>query len=384
MRPQPALSAAPPNSASTPALVILFSCAADRHPRGHERLTQEALAKRLAGMMGSEYGGEFDPSIRYQAPLYYVPSDTLASFEMAQQLGIGGERDLFGGVVPFPFVATKTITHPLVSISAAAPHGWSRDFSQMTQEVVLPGYSAFTLDDARTAGLRLLEQGAVRLKKPSGAGGVGQTVANNADELEQQLTSLDAGELLHDGLVCELNLTEVETFSVGHVRVGEMLATYYGNQRLTTNNHGARVYGGSDLVVVRGDFNALLAHDLPPAISLAISQARTYHAAAMTAYPGMFASRCNYDIARGLDRDGRIRCGVLEQSWRIGGATGAEIAALEAFHAAPSLNVAHASTTEIYGAHADVPDHATIFFQGIDPKAGALLKYSTLQVYADT
>ena len=38
---------------------------------------------------------------------YVVPDVTIASLEAARALGIRGEEDLFGGVVPFPFVAKR-------------------------------------------------------------------------------------------------------------------------------------------------------------------------------------------------------------------------------------------------------------------------------------
>ena len=44
-----------------------------------------------------------------------------------------------------------------------------------------------------------------------------------------------------------------------------------------------------------------------------------------------FASRRNYDVVAGLDARGQRRCGVLEQSWRVGGASPAELVALAAF-----------------------------------------------------
>jgi len=71
----------------------------------------------------------------------------------------------------------------------------------------------------------------------------------------------------------------------------------------------------------------------------------------------MILSRRNYDIAQGFDARGQLRSGVLEQSWRVSGATGAEIAALEAFRAEPTLQAVRASTFEIYG-DADPPPHA--------------------------
>ena len=173
--------------------------------------------------------------------------------------------------------------------------------------------------------------GPVRIKQVLATGGHGQSVARDAAELQRQLEAIDPSEVVSHGLVLEENLSEVRTFSVGQVKVGDLTASYFGQQRLTRNNRGAEVYGGSDLTVVRGDFDALLAQDSSPEIRSAIGQAQRYNAAVIACYPGFFASRNNYDIVLGRDAAGRSRSGVLEQSWRLGGATGAEIAALEVF-----------------------------------------------------
>jgi hypothetical protein len=249
------------------------------------------------------------------------------------------------------------------------------------RDVVLPGFSAFTLSDARSAGARLLEHGCVRVKKPSGIGGLGQFVVRSMDELDAQLAAMDDGELRREGLAFERNLTRVSTHSVGQVRVGNLLATYYGSQRATTNNHGAEVYGGSTLIVVRGDFDELLRLDLPPEVRTSVSQARVYHAAALACFTGMFASRCNYDIAQGYDDREQWHSGVLEQSWRMGGASGAEIAALDAFKADPDLRVVRASTNEIYGASPPPPKDAVVYFCGTDRRVGRLTKFARLESY---
>jgi hypothetical protein len=182
--------------------------------------------------------------------------------------------------------------------------------------------------------------------------------------------------------VLEENLTDVVTYSVGQVRVAELVATYHGVQRLTTDNRGEAVYGGSDLVVVRGEFDALLRLDLSQETRLAVSQACVYDAAAMELYPGLFVSRRNYDVSAGLDAQGQRRCGVLEQSWRMGGASGAEIAALEAFRAEPTLDAICASTFEAYG-EAEPPPHATVYFRGIDERIGPMTKYMVVGSYGD-
>jgi Protein of unknown function (DUF3182) len=282
--------------------------------------------------------------------------------------------------VPHAFVATKAITHPLVAPDARAPAGWSADLSRRLGDAVLRGFSAFAADDARRAGARLLPQGSVRLKPVRATGGRGQSVVSGEAELEAALAAADAGELSEHGLVLEENLAEVSTHSVGQVRVAGMVATYWGTQRLTPDNTGESVYGGSDLLVARGGFEALLALDLSAEARLAVAQARAYDEAAMGCFPEMFASRRNYDVVQGLDAAGRRRSGVLEQSWRVGGASGAEIAALEAFRADPALRAARASTVEEYGEGAPPPPPgATVYFRGVDERVGPITKYATVE-----
>ena len=172
----------------------------------------------------------------------------------------------------------------------------------------------------------------------------------------------------------------IPTFSVGQVRVAELVATYYGTQCLTRDRGGAEVYGGSGLVVARGGFEALAPLGPSEEVRLAVAQARTYDEAAAECFPGFYASRRNYDVARGQDAAGRWRSGVLEQSWRMGGASGAEIAALEAFRADPRLRAVRASTVEIYG-ESEPPPHATVYFRGVDEQVGPLTKYTVVEPY---
>ena len=110
-------------------VVVEYSPQAGGFADTHERITQAQIAKRLAVLMGFDYAGEYDRSTQYVGRVYFVPSDTLIGIEQAGQIGITGERDLFGGVVPYPYVATKAITHPLVEPNAYAPEGWLDTFA---------------------------------------------------------------------------------------------------------------------------------------------------------------------------------------------------------------------------------------------------------------
>jgi len=370
-------------AANTQGIVVVYSCNAAGEPHGHARITYNEVARKLAAIRNFQFAGEFDASYHYTDPLYFVPNDTLVDLDFAHRLGIWGEGDLFGGVVPFPFVSTKVITHPLLAPDSPAPAGWVPGFAWRVRHAVLPGFSVFTFNDARNAGAHLLKQGPVRVKKATGTGGLGQKIVADSAALETLLQSLAPEEHSHYGLVLEINLEQTATHSVGNVRVGGLQASYHGRQRLTVNNQGEEVYGGSDLLVVRGDLDALLRLELEPQVRLAIEQARVYHDAALTSFPSMFASRCNYDVLQGIDQGGHWHSGVLEQSWRIGGASGAEMAALNAFQADPTLGVVRASTAEIYGESPALPSDAILYFSGIDLHAGPITKYARLHVHAN-
>ncbi len=372
-----------PEHAATERAVVTLSANASRCVSGHEAATRKEIARRLARLTGCEFAGEHDPGTIPAARPYFVPSDTLTS-DAAAGLGIRSADDLFGGVVPAEFVATKAITHPIVAVDAAAPQGWSNEFPRLVAHSVLAGYSAFAREDALRAGRLLLQRGRVRVKLASGIAGIGQWVAGDEARLEQILATIADDKIARSGVVLEEDLADAITHSIGCVRVAEQVATYWGTQRTTTNHEGAAVYGGSDLRVVRGGFSALLALELPVEVRLAIAQARVYDDAADRCFPGFYASRRNYDVAQGVDGKGHRRSGVLEQSWRVGGASGAEIGALEAFHADASLQAVRAASHEIYGIADDPPPGAVVYFRGLDPHVGALTKFTVVEAYADT
>src|SRR5262249_45442851 len=145
---------------------------------------------------------------------------------------------------------------------ARSPEGWSHRFSERVGDAVLPGYSAFSLDDARRAADALLPDGPVRIKLATGIGGGGQPVAATPLEASDLLTVIDGDDIERDGLVIEQHLEDVTTYSVGQLEVNGELASYCGIQHLTRNNHDNLVYGGSDLTVARGDWDALLVLDV--------------------------------------------------------------------------------------------------------------------------
>ena len=136
----------------------------------------------------------------------------------------------------------------------------------------------------------------------------------------------------------------VDTLSVGRIALDPLRIAYCGIQRTTTDNEGRSVYGGSDLICVRGGWEALDTLPMPPEVRAGVAKAKLYDDA-MTAYPGFVASRRNYDVGRGIDREGRLRSGVFVSSWRIGGASPAELLALTEFMQTPPRRLSKQPTS---------------------------------------
>lgn len=366
-------------------LVATCEVASGAHASGHETATQREIARRLARLLGYRFddggraGGE--------AGVYWLPNETVVGPEAARRLRLSGKHDLFGGYVPEAFMATKAITHPRVSGAALVPPGWSDAFARRVDDGTLAGYVAFTRDDARAAAHALLPLGPVRLKPVAGTGGRGQHVCADPAGIERALDTVAAsafgGDLRRDGVVLEQDLVEVETFSVGQLEVPGLVASYVGTQITTPDNSGERGYGGSALTVARGGFDAIAARPWPAAVRAALAAARAYDDAAHACFPGFFASRRNYDVVVGRDALGRVRCGVLEQSWRVGGASPAEVVALAVLGAEPSRSAVRATCVERFGAGHAPPPGAEVFFRGADAAAGPLLKYAWCEADED-
>ncbi|NWB28920.1 DUF3182 family protein [Pseudomonas gingeri] len=344
----------------------------------HELETNRALARWLAEILGWPFADTGCNDSNPMPALYFVPTQTLVGEEL-DELGISGVDDLLGGYVQHAFIATKAISHPLIADARARPEGWNPQFGERVRDVVLAGVTVFDHNDARRAATEGLRRGALRVKQVEACGGTGQAVLRTAQDLMQWLDDLDAA-VCAKGIVLEENLEQAITHSVGQTLIDGLLMTYHGRQSQTRNTRGECVYAGSDLLLVRGDYIELLARELTPDVRRAIEYARTYDTAAALSFPGFFASRRNYDVVQGLAGDGQPTVGVLEQSWRVGGATGAELAALQAFRERPRMSAVRASTHEIH-TEQTLPQEARVLYRGHDRHGDCLLKYARIDAY---
>jgi hypothetical protein len=359
-------------------IVVAHSVRPDA-PR-HEVETNRALARWLAQILGLKFGGSYDPQLHSGQDLYLLPTQTLVGAAAARQLGVKGPEDLWGGYVDHDFICTKAISHGLRNKNAHAPEGWSPLFSERVRNVVLDGLSVFSLADARPAAEHLLYTGPIRLKPIHACAGRGQEVIKSLDQFDAILARPDAETLFNEGVVLEQDLDQVITHSVGQSFIGDRVLSYCGDQYLTKDGQGEQVYGGSNLLVVQGYYEDLLALALPDDVRLAIQQAQVFDSAADESYPGFYASRRNYDIAQGLDSNGKPRSGVLEQSWRMGGASSAEVAALQSFVNDPEIRAIRVSSVEQY-IDQPLPADAIEVYRGPAQTSDFLLKYVTVKSY---
>lgn len=365
------------NDADRPRLLVACSLDPDAQPA--DRQTHEALSAWLAQIQGLDFRAE-PPSHRQPGQqFYWVPDATVVGRDQAGEFGIHGPMDLFGGYVPYGFQAGKAIVHPLFDRPTLTPRGWSDAFAERVKPLVLDGHSVFCHHDAVRCTSARLQRGPQRLKPAGSRGGQGQQVVADTAQLAEALARYRDGDY-HEGLVIEDDLDEPQTHSVGQVMINGVLLSYHGVQQHNRNPRGELVYGGSDLLVVRGNFDCLLALDLVESVKLAIQQAVQFDRAAHQLLPAFYASRRNYDVAQGLDVRGQRCSGVLEQSWRIGGASGAELAALEAFVADPAVCVVRASTFEIFE-DKPLPDNARVLYRGPDEHGDFLMKYAMVAPY---
>lgn len=353
--------------------IALYSPREQRGGNRHDQTSREVLVARLAALLRIPLIPQVETTDDVGPDILLVPKETIVD-------GPGSTRalsatTLLGGRVPHPFVATKAITHGLISRDAVRPEGWSHTMADRLGDAALNGYTAFTAADAIEAGLRLLGNGPARVKDVNGKASLGQTVVNTADELRAVIAEQNPDELARFGVVVEENMSEVETYSVGSLSVAGLEISYVGDQQETIDHKGRTVYGGTRLRCVRGGLDRLTHLGLDPEAVEAIRCAAVFDDAARRAYPSMVLTRRNYDVLAGRDARNQRRVGVLEQSWRVGGATGAEVAALEAFAGGPDLDFVNTATVEVYG-DAAIPAHAVTYFSGVDPVVGSMTKYA--------
>jgi hypothetical protein len=118
------------------------------HTSDHEHAVQLKLADGLAQLLNLPRAQLRQPPTD-DAHYYYLATDTLIDPARYAPLGIHSERDLFGGLVSHPYMATKAISHPCPP--GKLPAGLDGCVRPGCQQRLAAGYTVFSKDDARRA-----------------------------------------------------------------------------------------------------------------------------------------------------------------------------------------------------------------------------------------
>jgi Protein of unknown function (DUF3182) len=319
-----------------------------------------AFATQIATMLG---GKVCNLAAANGSPRYFVPINTLSKrFAVAQS--IRTPDDLYGGVVQHPLHGHKGALHKLVP-GGHAPAPYSRRFAQMVAPAVLPGFTAFSPEDAVRAFAELGGQGhVVRHKDPRRTNCRGQTIVESP--CHAKLLAEQLGEsLAHHGSVLEVNLHNPETFNVGLLHFDGKPYSFIGDQRTAKDSTDAEMYAGTTLRMVRGDLGKLAqAPGLDETKKRGIIQAKIVSEAYSNL--GVMSSRMVLDVIQGTSGDSNVGLsGVADPALRPGGASPAELLAIEKLRADSSISEVSTRVDVYFGVPPkSLIGHKSLFFVG--------------------
>lgn len=338
--------------------------------RRHDIESLSSMARYLAKTCASQHVATCTDFHTHN--LYFMPGFALSRQHVTRDLT---ESEFLGGLVDYEFMTTKLITHPAWHAESQLPDGWVEPMAVDLRAAVLPGFSTFSQSAALAAGSALLADGPIRIKQPYARAGRGQTVILDTAALRSFLDRHPEPQLA-EGLVIETNIEASRTYSIGQIRVADMAISYIGRQFDGPDLLGDKVYKGSRLFVVRGGWDNLLRQCSGgrPLIDAAL----TYDRAAAK-HLNMIASRKNYDVLVSTGSDYPPRLGVLEQSWRIGGATPAEILAMRILRDNGRASAARTVVHEKYGDPPYFHANDLVVYSGLNEKGQPLHKYARVE-----
>jgi hypothetical protein len=326
-------------------VILLDNPVLKYRPNSSVPVSVGAVAKRIAMLLGGEMREAGDSSHK----VYHVPFAAVHA-DLAAARRIAGTGDLYGGIVREHQHADKAILHLLPSESAAYPLWYSPRFAECVRDVVLPGYTAFTQEDALDAFNLMRSNGfSVRLKDPANTGGLGQHLVQSGAELTRTMAEY-RDRLPRTGIVLEADLHGPTTVTIGYVNIDGVEYTWHGRP-YDINHDGMRRFGGNALTVVRGGLKVLREYSVDPHDRLAIDQAERV----LDAYSllGTAVSRATLDAVQGTACDGTFLSGITDPSLRPSASSAAEVRAIEALVASPNAIVAKTRLHYDYEKHTE-------------------------------
>lgn len=320
-----------------------------------------SLAGFLAKLTGRKYQGDLSLNTKIDSRDILFPHKSLP-VSAGEELGVTSQNQIFGSVIE-PIYAEKSIFHPLINKPEVAPRNFPHKFPKQLFEskATLPGYTVFCLDDALSAFELLKLQGVVvRLKDPQGSSGTKQLIVASRTEVEEFVKSIDPSKLKALGLVLESNLINssdpkaaLRAYSAGWTVIDGKIYSYIGEQMFGETGTVDR-YLGTKLYMVRGTTNNLIDFAKEKKLQ-SILQCLSKVKRAMVFLPYLIGSRINFDFLVGIpetlpaNRYIKERTYVVEQSFRVGGATPAELLGIQYLNTHKNAEIVTAISRVHYG-----------------------------------
>jgi hypothetical protein len=363
----------------------------------------ESVAKRVATILDVPYGGTrtlidlnqgFD---QRRQTRYTVPDEVVVfSSNEAKRAGfVSNHRlNLLGGLVnsKYRMLADKGFLQETVR-DGEQPGYWLPEIPGRFQLLVPYGNITFNEKDARKAAENIFKRGDIpRYKDPNASGGLGQRRLESMEEVEAKLDYLRAEgvNLAEHGIIFQKDFDYYYRIIVGYQKLDDREISYIGKQQFVDVN-GMPIYAGSIKLAVPGDFLQLKQQlALPPLAEKAVDTAITYKEVRSTLVGIDDTRSCVNELQMPhFRKDGSIDADrsptvIVEETNRIGGGTGAELLAHEAFKANSNLRIVYTEShqdylsEEEYRDTPEVPEGPNTF----SLYSGEASKYGFVRVYA--
>lgn len=294
------------------------------------------VAREIATILGRPFYGEIALDSLVSAKEHYVVPVKTIRKEEAMALGLNDAGDFYGVVVDHLGHVGKAILHE--TKEAKTPKFYSKMFAAMVEDLVLPGATAFSFEQALEAGVELTGRfGQTRLKQTDKSDGQGQFEIKNSRDLERALNEVGEAEVQSKGIVLEPNLMNRITISVGFAQIGEEKFGTLVEQRndIDPDDSRDRFLGGY-LVVARGGMEKLLPLCSSETERRAVRTATKF----VDKYSGLdpIISRISLDYLVGETVRGRQSlAGITDITGRLGGNCPALVLAIKEMKNRPEL-----------------------------------------------
>gem|GEM_PF-3259986 len=334
------------------------------------------MANIIAKILNGKYIGEYSPNLETQPNDFWVLHGPISP-STASSLGIVYPNFL-GGIID-PLHSQKSVFHSPLNDPEVVPDNFPFQFSKslVTNQIVLPGYVAFSKKDIYRA-YDLLSKAKIvsRWKNPLFSSGREQYRIYSKSMLDSLIIATDETLLKKYGIILEANVLEDAnkegcplSLSGGYLDLSNKIYSYVGEMKFGETGHKDR-YLGTSLISAIGKPQELMGN-VPEKFNGEIKMLQAI-SESLPLLPNFCGTRINLNFVSGKieQNNGKIGPQVLaatEPTYRPGGATVAELYNVQRLLANPSQKVVTAQSKIHYGPRNEtmIPSEALVILDEI-------------------